>query len=336
MMPQISVIVPCYNVEKYIDRCLNSLTTQTYNNIEIILVDDKSSDNTPLICDHWVNKDSRIKVIHKPTNEGLGLARNTGLEVASGDYLAFIDSDDWIEINMIEKLYEECTKEKLDVIYSEFNNDEYPGFRVHLHPEKTYEGDLQIEQLRLDIVGAEPDYISGVKFHCSACKGLYKKEVIERFGLRFLSERNYISEDMVFNLDFLFHAKRVKTVPWQLYHYCLNNQSLTHTYRPDRWEKQLKMIDVLNKPDCYSDVQELHLRLARTAIFFTMSAIGNECRRSDISRKQKIANINNITSNGKLQLLISDYPILKLPIKWKIYSIALKYRLNIFLFFLVH
>lgn len=335
MQPKVSIIVPCYNVKNYLDRCLNSIVKQTLNDIEIILVDDKSSDSTPIMCDNWAKQDIRIKVCHKTVNEGLGLARNTGLENASGEYVAFIDSDDWIEDNMMEKLYEECKKENLDVIYTEFNVDEYPGFHIVLNPEKLYKGYKQIENLRLDIIGSEPQYISGVKFHCSACKALYKKNIIDNFKLRFRSEREYISEDMVFNIDFLLKSSRVKTAPWQFYHYCLNNQSLSHTYRADRWEKQLKMIDVLDSPSIYEDSNELHLRLARTAIFYTMSAIGNELSRNDIKRNKKIKNINIITTNKKLQSLISDYPILQLPWKWKIYTLALKFRLNNLLYYLV-
>lgn len=100
----ISIIVPVYNVEKYINKCIESIVNQTYKNLEIILVDDGSPDNCPKMCDDWAEKDSRIKVIHK-TNGGLSDARNAGLSVASGDYIAFIDSDDFIEIDFYEKLY---------------------------------------------------------------------------------------------------------------------------------------------------------------------------------------------------------------------------------------
>ena len=104
----ISIIVPVYMVEKYLDRCIESITNQTYKNLEIILVDDGSPDNCPEICDKWAEKDSRIKVIHKE-NGGLSDARNAGVAVATGDYIGFVDSDDYIEPDMYEKL--------LDVIH---------------------------------------------------------------------------------------------------------------------------------------------------------------------------------------------------------------------------
>ena len=99
----ISVIVPVYDVEKYLDRCVESIVNQTYQNLEIILVDDGSPDNCPAMCDNWAEKDSRIKVIHKK-NGGLSDARNAGMEIVTGEFIGFVDSDDWIEPEMYQLL----------------------------------------------------------------------------------------------------------------------------------------------------------------------------------------------------------------------------------------
>lgn len=99
----ISVIVPVYNAEKYLDRCVESIVAQTYKNLEIILVDDGSTDNSPAICDAWAKKDSRIRVIHKK-NGGVSSARNAGLDACTGDYIGFADADDWMEPDMYEVL----------------------------------------------------------------------------------------------------------------------------------------------------------------------------------------------------------------------------------------
>ena len=101
----IAVVLPIYNVEKYLDRCLDRIVNQTYKNLEIILVDDGATDNCPSMCDEWAKKDSRIKVIHKK-NAGLGMARNTGIENATGEYICFFDSDDYVDKNMYKKLYD--------------------------------------------------------------------------------------------------------------------------------------------------------------------------------------------------------------------------------------
>ena len=107
--PLISVIVPVYKVEKYLDQCVESVVNQTYRNLEIILVDDGSPDRSPEMCDAWAKKDSRIKVVHKK-NGGLGDARNAGVAIARGDYFGFIDSDDWCEPDMYQELLDSCVR----------------------------------------------------------------------------------------------------------------------------------------------------------------------------------------------------------------------------------
>ena len=110
----ISVIVPIYKVEKYIEQCVNSIIKQTYGNLEIILVDDGSPDTCPQICENFAKKDTRIKVIHK-INGGLSDARNAGIKIASGDYITFVDSDDYLKLDMIENLYQLCMKYEADI-----------------------------------------------------------------------------------------------------------------------------------------------------------------------------------------------------------------------------
>ena len=111
---KISVIVPVYKVEPYLDKCVSSIVNQTYTNLEIILVDDGSPDNCPAMCDTWAEKDSRIRVIHK-TNGGLSDARNAGMTVATGELMAFVDSDDWIAPDMYEYLYQRLTEDNSDI-----------------------------------------------------------------------------------------------------------------------------------------------------------------------------------------------------------------------------
>ena len=114
-MPKISIIVPIYNVEKYLDRCVRSLCNQTLQDIEIILVDDQSPDDCPRMCDEYAKQDSRIIVIHKK-NGGLGYARNSGMKVATGEYVAFVDSDDYVDLDMFESMYNSAKKYDADFV----------------------------------------------------------------------------------------------------------------------------------------------------------------------------------------------------------------------------
>ena len=113
-MELISIVVPVYKVEPYLDKCISSIVNQTYKNLEIILVDDGSPDNCPAMCDAWAEKDNRIRVIHKP-NGGLSDARNAGMYVATGELMAFVDSDDWIAPDMYEQLYRRLTEDGSDI-----------------------------------------------------------------------------------------------------------------------------------------------------------------------------------------------------------------------------
>lgn len=113
-IPKISVIIPVYNTEEYLEKCLDSVLNQSYENLEILIVDDGSTDSSGMICDEYAQKDCRIKVIHK-TNGGQGTARNAALDIASGDYIAFVDSDDWIEKDMYMTLYTNAVKYQADI-----------------------------------------------------------------------------------------------------------------------------------------------------------------------------------------------------------------------------
>lgn len=113
--PLISVVIPIYNVERYLDRCINSMVNQSYQNIEIILVDDGSKDRCFEICDSWKSKDDRIRVIHK-CNEGLGMARNTGIKNASGHYICFFDSDDYLRLDAIELAVTSANKYNSEIV----------------------------------------------------------------------------------------------------------------------------------------------------------------------------------------------------------------------------
>ena len=137
-MSKVSIIIPIYKVEKYLNQCINTIVHQTYKNLEIILVDDGSPDECPKICDSWGRKDSRIKVIHK-SNGGLSDARNEGLTKATGKYLLFVDSDDWISLNMVSDLVKIMDKENADMGICQFA-DVFPDGRIEANSlfEKDY------------------------------------------------------------------------------------------------------------------------------------------------------------------------------------------------------
>ena len=137
---KISIIIPVYNVEAYLDRCIQSVIHQTYQNLEIILVDDGSTDHSPQMCDAYAQIDERIKVVHK-SNGGLSDARNAGLMVATGTYIGYVDSDDWIELEMYERMYAACIEHQAELAVCRYRN-EYTTKGSSMSVDSALESDL--------------------------------------------------------------------------------------------------------------------------------------------------------------------------------------------------
>lgn len=234
-MPKVSIIVPVYNVEKYLDRCLQSLLNQTLKDIEIILVDDQSPDNCPKMCEYYAKIDKRVKVIHKK-NGGLGFARNSGLEIATGEYVAFVDSDDFVDVGMYEKLYSIASINNSDIVFCGFNsfeNGQIVGGKSEVNSLTTYK-DKNCEGVLLGMVHNCGDKKSIVKYEMSVWHGIYNHQVLLDNEISFCSERIFISEDIIFHIDFIKHCQTISFIPDRFYYYCYNEESLTKTYRKER------------------------------------------------------------------------------------------------------
>lgn len=236
----LSVIVPIYNVEQYLDRCLESIVSQTYRDLEIILVDDGSPDGCPAKCEEWAKRDSRIKVIHKQ-NGGLGYARNSGLEVATGEYVAFVDSDDWLAIEMYQELMQIAIKDNIDCVYC--------GFKRQMPTlEFVDEVDMGAETFR----GSEVNKLAGrflrnfscKELHFSVWHGVYRRSLID---FKFVSERVCVSEDFVFTHEFLRRCRSFAYVPKALYYYAYNGGSLSRNYSEITFARSMATAKALNE-----------------------------------------------------------------------------------------
>ena len=206
----ISVIVPIYNVSRYLDRCMESLLHQTYKNIEIIMVDDGSPDDCGKKCDRYAAEEPRIKVIHKE-NAGLGMARNSGLEIAEGEYVMFIDSDDYTDVRMIERLYHRLTEEGADTCFCRYYDTSSEGkdeLARETYLKQSYCGD-ETKKVLLGMIGSLPEQAGDVEIGMSVWKGLYSLDIIRDNGILFPSEREYISEDIIFHMQYLVKAKHI-------------------------------------------------------------------------------------------------------------------------------
>lgn len=305
-IPKVSIIVPIYNVERYLDRCLNSLQNQTLQDIEIILVDDGSPDNCPKLCDKYAKKDNRIKVIHK-MNNGLGYARNSGIEIAIGEYIAFVDSDDYVEKNMYEILYNSSKKSGADITlcgYKRINNKKI-----------SYCNDVKDIQIKHN-----NECISVLKgmiglsdktqhYDFAVWHGLYSNKLIQKNNVRFCSERDYISEDIIFHLSIVPLCKNICIIPDCLYCYCLNENTLTTKYKPGRLSANLKLckyiFDYINngKNNCLKE--NIQDNIDYLLIDKTISNLSYEVKYN----RKCLSALKEIVNNELVRETIDRYPI---------------------------
>lgn len=217
-MELISIIVPVYKVEPYLDKCVSSIVNQTYKNLEIILVDDGSPDNCPAMCDAWAEKDNRIRVIHKP-NGGLSDARNAGMSVATGELMAFVDSDDWINVRYVECLHQAILQTGADIsacdlreVYDESEVDEAPVTMPQIEiatPEDAVE-----------------DILHNCRFRAVACNKLYTRRLLT--GEHF--ETNRLHEDEFFSYRLYDKSARLAYIGAPLYYYRQRSGSIMTTF----------------------------------------------------------------------------------------------------------
>jgi len=235
---KVSVIMPIYKAEKYLHKCVETVQGQTHKNIEIILVDDGSPDNCPVICDEYAKKDERIKVVHQK-NSGAAAARNTGMDMATGQYIVFVDADDWIEIDIIEALLNVAVRNCADIVKCGFYDTlETQNHKVAFQKEQIYVGKNYGELLKNGCHG-------GILWS-ALWNGIYKKDVVKDIRI----PSGFINEDNYFSAMMMYHAKKVMVVKECLYHYreLSDSMSSTENKRPlDRGIAYLKLITDLQK-----------------------------------------------------------------------------------------
>jgi len=214
----VSVIVPVYNVESYLTNCLNSIIRQTYKNIEVLLIDDGSTDNSGVICDNYQKIDKRIITIHK-TNGGLSSARNVGIQNAKGNYIFFVDSDDYIEIDLIKKCVDLFNNSHADLIrfaYKTSKGDVIGGTGNGFFCFQNVESKIQFitKTLIKNNIGWE------------TWRGAYKKSIIDNYSLYFPDNNFIFAEDMFFTLIYLFYCNSFSYLDNPLYNYTIREDSI--------------------------------------------------------------------------------------------------------------
>lgn len=329
-MKKISIIVPCYNVEKYLIQCLNSIVNQTYKNLEIICVNDGSTDNTLEILKEYALKDDRIVIIDQ-NNAGLSGARNSGIKCSTGDYIVFVDSDDFIELNTFEKAIIEALKDNYDLIIwnytKEFSNSSVDKLifddKEIVFNEESCKGILR--RRIFGLIGKELSKPENADSLVTAWGKMYKSEIIKGNQINFIDTKIIGTEDAYFNALVFKYIKKALYIPLCLNHYRKDNESsLTTIYKADlskKWSTLYAYLEDIIVTECLDlDFKHaLNNRIALSIIGLGLNELANP--------KGAFAQIKNIGSFLKSNQYRNAYKTLELkyfPIHWKFFFFFVK------------
>lgn len=344
--PKVSIIVPVYNAEKYLKRCVNSLKNQTLKDIEIILVDDSSTDFSLEMCNKMATEDSRIKVIHK-VNEGAGYARNAALEIVSGEYIGFLDSDDFVETDMFKTLYDKAVQYNSDLVMSGvlfvdgnmFSKEGELRKKTYFDEDTHFDTEESLKKLRMGIVGATPQDIDDSKYGMSIWKNLFKTEIIKKNNITFSSEREMLSEDALFMIDYISCIKKATGIKDAFYNYCRNEDSISKSYKKDRFEKSLVFVGEVEKrfkKDINHGEYQIYIDRFWQAMCRVlcsqeiMYAKDNNIRYTYLKKR-----LSAVCTHSLTVTTLKSYPIGTLPIGQRVFAYGMKYRLYFLLKILV-
>lgn len=318
-MVTVSIIIPVYNVEEYIEKCIESLIQQTFSDIEIIVVNDGSTDNSGLICDDMANKDSRIKVIHK-NNQGVSSARNVGIKNSKGKYIHFVDADDTVEKNIIEKLVNKMKEKNMDLALCGYRR----LYIEHGCKMKTKEYDVKHFEGSIKDIGFLLEHLLKNGLIQGPCWKLFKKEIIEKYNIKFPEEYSF-GEDTIFVYKYLLYCKEISIVPGCLYNYIDHqSNSLSSQVGKDKMNTYLEIHQLLKANLLKHDICELKSVTDNLLCESIVSSLGEFYKPNYLVKKEhRYIQIEQIINND---YLVSKFKRYKGKHK-QIYLI--KYMLNI-------
>lgn len=310
--PLVSIVLPIYRVAPYLNRCLETIVAQTYHNLEIILVDDGSPDESPALCDEWEKKDDRIQVIHKE-NAGAGLARNSGIERATGDYIFFIDSDDFVDLQLVEICLDAAAKTGAEIVHYGYNHIDADGniMKVHTYTrEQTlFEGKDVLDVFFPEVIGPKAKSKDPKILFASPWAAMYSMDLIRRTGWRFVSEREIVSEDYYAHLFLYKYIQTAYVIKKALYNYCENPVSLSRSYQKNKFSRFKHFYS-----ECIAACQRLELgqevmeRLAHPFFTNTITAM-KQIAVADIPKKERLALMKEILHDDTFHsILVNWYP----------------------------
>ncbi|MGG4040961.1 glycosyltransferase [Bacillus smithii] len=331
MKPVVSIIVPLYNAEKVMKKCIESILSQSLYQIEVILIDDGSTDNTRKIAEEYKKKDKRIKVIHQ-NNKGVSSARNVGLENANGDFIGFVDADDWIDKDMYLEMYNSAIKSNADItMCGYYSENKYYGTKQLIETplnNGVYEKDDIISNIIIPMIGTvEKSKIAwNYRVMGSVWRNIFRKDLLTNNKIVFNKEISYC-EDLLFCIESMSKCNRLAIVNKPFYHYQTFQYSLSRSYRKNMLD-DLITVDEIIKDSLEYDIDQKIFKY-RT-IVIARKAIINECVQDNpATLYRKLENIDKILNNKKVRKAYSDINLKGFRHKDKIIYACIKYKLKL-------
>jgi glycosyltransferase involved in cell wall biosynthesis len=337
MSPRVSVIVPVYNVERYLAKCLDSLLAQTLQDLEVIVVDDGSTDSSAAVIERYRSTDSRVRVVEQ-RNEGLSSARNAGMARASGEFTAFVDADDWASAEMFETLHDEAIGAQADIVLCNYVK-EYANRSVEKQsdlPDRVQYSPTETRSVLLRSilgpVGPQLARLENMNSFTTAWGKLYRTSLLRENSLRFIDCVEIGNEDGLFNIQAFTVARNVVFIRKALYHYRRDNPgSLTSVYRPQlqqQWERLFARIEKFltehSLPvECW---EALSNRRAVGLFGLARNVLHNDNTMGFLSRYRKI---KSLLRDTVLSAAVKNLPLSYLPFHWKMFFLLAKGRVTL-------
>lgn len=340
--PLVSVIIPIYNAEKYLNQCLDSVLEQTYQNLEVICVNDGSNDGSYEIIDSFLKRDKRICVVNKD-NDGVSKARNDGLKIASGKYICFVDSDDWLAPQIIDiavNTAEACDAEMVFWSYlREFDNKCAPK-RLFKESQIVFTGEDVQTKLRRRLFGAYGEDLKSPENSDAICTiwgKLYKRQSIINHHIEFVDIRKIGTfEDGIFNIDFLKHTNTAVYIDQYGYHYRKQEgKSLTGQFKAslnESFDNLFKILEekIWDEKLPFEYTQALNNRKCLSSLGLGLNQLLNAT-----SEWQHIQAIRKLITRPIYRDAYKEFPLRALPLHWRVFHICVKYRLSLATYFLL-
>lgn len=337
---KVSIVVPVFNVQRYLSECIDSLINQTYQNIEIILVDDGSTDGSSKICDSYLNKDFRIVVFHKE-NEGSAAARIDGMQFVTGEYTLFVDSDDWLDAQTINDLVTVVNKtnQSVDCVIFSYLKEKKNNKRTnHVFDSdqdfSASEGENLVYRRLFGPLGMEMSSPEKLDYLSSCCFKLYKTE-FARKGKQFSSQYVGTGEDGLFNIYALKDAKYFVYIDKPYYHYRSNPTSLTSIYKPNfvsLWNNLFNEYWLFINEN---NLDERYKKALYNRISLSIVGIGFNELNSYKSIWVKIKNIRKYIKSDSYRDAIKNADIKYLPTTWKVLLLSAKMKFALILYIIL-